>query len=182
MKDTQKDVECQERLEELKKFPRMFDWVDKYHQETPDAIAIIEYNTGAEVSWKDFATATKAFAAKLLSMGIKKGDVVATTLPLLKEHVYLLYACNRIGAILAPLDLRLKVKEVDHCFRKMKPKAYFTLGKTEVADFRPILEAMIASHSKAKGGSCEIFVQFQKEDDLIVDFFLSIKRAIDKGI
>ena len=44
-------------------------------------------------------------------MGLKKGDVVATTLPLLKEHVYLMYACMRIGAIFAPLDLRLKVEE-----------------------------------------------------------------------
>lgn len=175
------DVECKQRWEELKQYPRMFDWVDRYTKEKPDTIALIEYNTSAEVSWKSFSDASKAFAAKLISMGVKKGDVVATTLPLLKEHVYLMYACFRVGAIIAPLDLRLKTREVDHCFRKMQPKVYFTLGKTEVADFRPILEAMIKNHSVKNGGCCEHFVQFQKEDDLVVDGAIGLSAFV-KGI
>ena len=80
----------------------------------------------------------------MLSIGIKKGDIVATSLPALKEHVYLMYACYRIGAIICPLDVRLKIPEVDYCFSKLKPKAYFCLGNTPMNDFRPIIEAMIA--------------------------------------
>jgi acyl-CoA synthetase (AMP-forming)/AMP-acid ligase II len=147
----------------------MFDWVDKWAKEKPNDIALIEYNTGEEVTWKDFATKSKAFAAKLLKLGIKKGDVVATMLVLLKEHVYLMYACYRIGAVIAPLDPRLKVKEVDRCFEQMRPKAFFCLGNTPVTDFRPIIAEMIKKHASANGGPCEHFIQFQKEADQIVE-------------
>ena len=126
--------------------------------------AIIEHNTGETVTWKQFNTSVSAFAAKLLSIGLVKGDVVATSLPLLKEHVYLIYACYRIGVIIAPLDLRLKAKEIITCMGKIKPKAYFFLGKTPVADFRPIIREVMAACP-----SIRHWVQFQKEADLIMD-------------
>jgi len=169
MRDPEKDEKCKELYNELATYSRMFDWVDRWAKEKPNYIALIEYNTGEKVTWKDFATKSKAFAAKLLKMGIHKGDVVATLLVLLKEHVYLMYACYRIGAILAPLDPRLKAHEVDRCFEQMKPKAFFCLGNTPVTDFRPIISEMIEKHGKANGGSCEYFIQFQKEADQIVD-------------
>lgn len=189
MREKEKDKECLKLAEELKQYPRMFDWVDRYAKEKPNDIALIEYNTGEQVTWKDFATKSKAFAAKLLSMGLKKGDVIATMLVLLKEHVYLFYACYRIGVIIAPLDPRLKIPEVDMCFTKIKPKAYFSLGKTDVTDFRPIIEEMMKKHGKANGGSCEYFIQFQKEQDLIVkgaigitDFAADIKKIFIKAL
>lgn len=168
MKDPAMDRECRRRHEELARHPRLFDWVDRWAREKPKARAIVEYNTGDEVAWKDFALKTRAFAAKLLAIGIRKGDVVATSLPLLKEHVYLMYACSRIGAIVAPLDLRLKLPEVDYCFSRMRPRAYFSLGRTDAADFRPILSGMIAKYGTANGGPCAHFVQFQKEADHVV--------------
>nr|MDO8085107.1 class I adenylate-forming enzyme family protein [Candidatus Sigynarchaeum springense] len=163
MKDPKMDEECKRQYARL--LPRMFDYVDKYAKERPEDIAIIEYDTGEKVSWKEFALKTKAMAAKLLSMGIKKGDVVATTLVLLKEHVFLMYACYRIGAIIAPLDPRLKVAEVDACFTQAKPKAYFFLGKTPVNDFRPMVEEIKKKH----GETCKHWIQFQgsKEDGII---------------
>ena len=169
MWDPQKDQRCLDFNKELENYSRMFDWVDRWAKEKPKELALIEYNTGDEITWKDFATKSKAFAAKLLSLGIKKGDVVATMLVLLKEHVYLMYACYRIGAILAPLDPRLKSHEVDQCFQKMQPKAFFCLGNTPVTDFRSIITDMINKHGKSNGGSCEHFIQFQKEEDQIVD-------------
>jgi fatty-acyl-CoA synthase len=169
MRDQQKDELCKKLYQELDHYSRMFDWVDRWAKEKPNDIALIEYNTGEQVNWKDFATKSKAFAAKLLKMGVKKGDVVATTLVLLKEHIYLMYACYRIGAIIAPLDPRLKAHEVDNCFKQMKPKVFFCLGKTQVTDFRPIISEMINKHGKANGGSCQHFIQFQKETDEIVE-------------
>ena len=174
MRDPQKDQKCLELAKELDTYPRMFDWVDRWARERPNELALIEYNTGEEVTWKEFSIKSKAFAAKLLKMGIGKGDVVATMLVLLKEHIYLMYACYRIGAIIAPLDPRLKTDEVDRCFQQMKPKAFFCLGRTEVTDFRLIISAMIERHGKTNGGSCEYFIQFQKEKDEIVSGAQSI--------
>jgi acyl-CoA synthetase (AMP-forming)/AMP-acid ligase II len=159
MRDPKMDEACIRRYDEMNQqgLTRMFDWVDKYAMERPNDLAIIEYNTETEITWKEFASATKAFAAKLLDLGLKKGDVVASMLPLLKEHVFLMYACYRIGVIFAPLDLRLKVKEVDYCFKKMKPKAFFFLGYTEVNDFRELIGEIMDIHED----TCEHWIQFE---------------------
>jgi fatty-acyl-CoA synthase len=145
------------------------DYVKKYAAENPDGTAIIEYNTGEKVSWKKFNTSVSAFAAKLLSLGLKKGDVVATSLPLLKEHIYLIYACYRVGLIVAPLDLRLKTAEIQYCLDKIKPKIYFFLGKTPVVDFRPMIQEVMKKSDYVK-----TWVQFQKEKDLIIEGAMGI--------
>lgn len=172
MRNPESDKECFQRMEELKNRPFLPDWVDYWASIKPDEIAIIEYNTGEKITWKKFNTATKAFAAKLLKIGLKKGDIIATTLVLLKEHVYLMYACWRIGVIIAPLDPRLKLEEVDRCFNQMKPKAYFFLGKTPVNDFRPMVEELMKKH----GSYCKIWVQFQKEPELIIPGAIGISE------
>lgn len=183
LKDPKQNEACLRGYETLK--PRLFDYVDHWARVKPDGIALIEYNTGEKVTWKDFATKSKAFAAKLHSMGLKKGDVVATTLPLLKEHVYLMYGCFRAGVIVAPLDLRLKVDEVDRYFAKMKPKAYFFLGHTPIVDFRPMVRELMEKHS----GTCKHWIQFQKEADLIIpgatgitEFASNIKSTYIKSL
>jgi acyl-CoA synthetase (AMP-forming)/AMP-acid ligase II len=182
MKDPKKDALCREAYAKL--LPNIADYVALYAKERPKDTAIIEHNTGEVVSWKQFNTSVSAFAAKLLSIGIKKGDIVATSLPLLKEHVYLIHACYRIGAIVAPLDLRLKAKEVQYCMDKMKPKVYFFLGKTPVADFRPLIQEVMQGSPYVKH-----WVQFQKEADLIMkgavgitDFVKDIKKVFIKSI
>ena len=161
MNQYQKD-RCNELFRSL--LPNMADYVARYGKEKPKENAIIEHNTGETIPWKQFNTAIDAFSAKLLSIGLKKGDIVATSLPLLKEHIYLMYACYRVGLIIAPLDLRLKTKELQYCLDKMKPKAYFFLGKTPVADFRPMIRDVMARCPFVKH-----WVQFQKERELIID-------------
>ncbi len=180
MNDPEKDKKCLELYKELDDYPTMIDYVDRWAKEKKDEIALYEYNKDEEVTWKEFKKMTKVFAAKLLDMGVEKGDVVATTLVLLKEHVYLIYACYRIGAIIAPLDPRLKEKEIDRCFEKMQPKVYFSLGKTEVNDFRPNIEAMIKKYGAQNGGPCEYFIQFDEEPESVVDGGIHISAFADE--
>ena len=182
MKDQKKRQLCGEMYEGL--LPNMADYVARYASKIPKDLAIIEHNTGEQVTWKQFNTSVSAFAAKLLSIGLKKGDIVATSLPLLKEHIYLMYACYRIGVVIAPLDLRLKAGEVQYCMDKMKPKAYFFLGNTPVADFRPLVKEVMQGSPYIKH-----WVQFQKEADQIMegavgvaDFVKDIKKVFIKSL
>lgn len=149
----------------------MADYVENFAEIKKDRIAIIEHDTGEKISWKAFNRAIEAFAAKLLSIGLKKGDIVATSLPLLKEHIYLIYACYRTGIIVAPLDLRLKAEEIKYCLNRIKPAAYFFLGRTPVADFRPIVSEVMKDISFVKH-----WVQFQKEEDEIIDGAIGITK------
>ncbi len=162
MKDPAKDRRCQEMIAALR--PSLADDVAHWARVKGAAPAIIEHATGTVVSWKQLDTSVSAFAAKLLAVGLRPGDVVATSLPLLKEHVYLMYACFRVGLIVAPLDLRLKAKEVQYCFDRVKPKAYFFLGETPVADFRPLVREVMAGSPYV-----EHWVQFQKDPGGVVD-------------
>ena len=108
----------------------------------PDALAFINADTGVEVTWARFEQAATAFALKLLDMGFKKGDFLATSLPLLTEHIFLEYACFKIGVIFTPLDLRLKGPEVIRSLALVKARGYAFLGKTAAADFGDLGKAV----------------------------------------
>jgi acyl-CoA synthetase (AMP-forming)/AMP-acid ligase II len=163
---------CQLLAREL--LPCLADYVTHWARVRPGDVALIEHDTGQQVTWARFEKAVEAFAAKLLSLGLRRGDVIATSLPFLKEHVFLEYACFRIGVIVAPLDLRLKVDEIRQAFEQIQPKAWFFLGNTPRVDFRPIV-AEVMRASMASATPCRHWVQFQADADGILDGAVHVK-------
>ena len=115
---------------------RLNDYVDHWAAKLADRPAMIQHEDGKTVGYARFRTLIDYFALRLIAMGIKPGDRVASLLVLVPEHLALLYACLRIGAILAPLDVRLKDEEVVRDINKIDPRAFFFLGDTPVRDFR----------------------------------------------
>ncbi len=85
------------------RLPLVNSYIEKWAAETPDALALIQHEDDRSFTYKKFASLVDFFALKLLDMGIGKGDTVATLLVLLPEHIFLMYACFKIGAIIAPL-------------------------------------------------------------------------------
>ncbi len=119
--------------------------ISKWARQTPDEVAIVEVDTGREYTYQQFDQITTALAMKLLRLGFQKGDFLATSLPLLAEHIFLEYACFKIGAIHAPLDLRLKAPEVIRSLGLIQAKGFAFLGQTPVADFSA-LGAAVQQH------------------------------------
>ncbi|MHA1732651.1 MAG: class I adenylate-forming enzyme family protein [Promethearchaeota archaeon] len=142
--------------------------VAKWAKEKPNAIAIIDAEDGREVSWAEFDQSTTAVALKLLDMGFEKGDIFVSTLPLLVEHIFIEYACFKIGVLFVPLDLRLKPPEVIRSVKILgdRVKAYAFLGKVTVAgnevDFGPLGAAV-----KQNCPNVEYLVQFCKPDEAV---------------
>lgn len=153
-----------ERLE-----PNCADAIRRYAVEKPDAVAFIMHVTGRKISWRQFDDAVNAYAARLLSHGLNKGDIIATILTLTEAHIYLIYACYRIGLTIAPLDIRLKEAEIQYAMDKLTPKAVFFLGKTPPADFRPLVAAIMKKTPSAK-----LWVQLQPGDDTILEGAISL--------
>ena len=110
------------------KLPLLNDYPKKWAGIEPAKPALVQHEDGKTVTYKQFNTLVDLFALRLLDMGIGKGDRVATMLVLVPEHVILMYACFKIGAIIAPLDVRLKEAEVVRDLGKIKPKAFFSWG------------------------------------------------------
>nr|CAG4717946.1 unnamed protein product [Naegleria fowleri] len=164
------------------KLMRLFDLVD-YHAGSGKGSKFVlrEFNTNEDVTWKQLQQSSVAFSAKLLECGVQKGDIIATSLPFLKEHIYLIFACMRLGAVIAPLDLRLKEHEIAKCFEAIKPKMYFFLGNIPVSDFRPMVKNLMKQFKKDEDDTTDNsqrcvthWIQFQKESDQIIDGAIGI--------
>ncbi len=160
------------------KLPLLNSYIEKWAKESPDKPALIQHEDGKTITYKKFNDLVDFFALRLLDMGIKKGDRVATMLVLIPEHVLLMYACFKIGAIIAPLDVRLKENEVVRDLEKIKPKAFFFLGKTPVIDFRDMGIAV-----RENCPYVEHLVQFtpNPEPGDIIDGATSITAMMAKG-
>lgn len=117
---------------------RLHDVVRYWAERRPDAPALITSETGRPVNWMEFERYTMALAGTFKKLGIAKGDFVATLLPMTAEHVQLEYACFRLGAIVAPLDLRLTEEEMLRAIEQLRPKALFGLGVKGALDLRPL--------------------------------------------
>ena len=162
----------------MKRLPRLNDYIDHWSEKRPDQAAMIQYEDGKTVSYNQFQSYIDYFALRLLDMGIKKGDRVATQLVLVPEHVMLMYACFKIGAMIAPLDLRLKKEEIVRDINKITPKAFFFLGNTPVTDFREIGKAV-----KASCPGVDHLVQFTPDPKPgeIIEGAISITDMMKKG-
>lgn len=114
---------------------RIFDSVDYWAARKPDAAAIVNASRGNRLSWAQLQGMSLAVAAELQRLGFRHGDFLATSLPLLNEHIVLEYACFRAGVIHVPLDLRLSLAEVLRSLGLVQAKAFVYLGKTATADF-----------------------------------------------
>ena len=160
------------------KLPLLNSYIEKWAKETPEKPALVQHEDDKTITYKKFDSLVDYFALRLLDMGIKKGDRVATMLVLIPEHVLLMYACFKIGAIIAPLDVRLKEMEVVRDIDKIKPKAFFFLGNTPVIDFREM--------GKAVRDNCpyvEHLVQFTPDPapGELLDGAISITDMMAKG-
>jgi fatty-acyl-CoA synthase len=153
------------------------DYIEKWAKERPDHVAMIQHEDNRSLTYKKFYSLIDFFALRLLDMGIQKGDRVATQLVLVPEHLMLMYACFKIGAIIAPLDLRLTESEVVRDINKIAPKAFFFLGNTPVKDFRKVGQAVEKGCS-----SVEHLVQFTPDPKVgdIIDKAVSITALMDK--
>jgi acyl-CoA synthetase (AMP-forming)/AMP-acid ligase II len=136
--------------------------VEKWARETPDAIAMVEVESGREISYQYFDAVSTALAIKLVDLGFQKGDFFASSLPLIAQHVFLEYACFKVGVIFAPLDLRLKGAEVVRSLAMINAKGFAFLGATAVADFRELGRLV-----KKECPSVEQLLQFSPPEETI---------------
>jgi acyl-CoA synthetase (AMP-forming)/AMP-acid ligase II len=90
----------------------LYDYVEKWANEKPEDIAMIDADDGRFFTWSAFREAVNMIALQLLEDGWQKGDIIVSMLPLLPEHIFFEYACFRIGVIFCPIDVRLKGDEV----------------------------------------------------------------------
>ncbi|MHA1732915.1 MAG: class I adenylate-forming enzyme family protein [Promethearchaeota archaeon] len=147
------------------------DYPAKYAEERPDDIALIDADDGRWVTWREFDNAIKMIALRLKDMGLKKGDIVVSMLPLLLEHIYFEYACFKLGVVFCPLDVRLKEQELVRCVQLLDPaaKVFLHADDTESDDrYNRKVFYPFKQYARAVKETCpfvEHFVQFSPVED-----------------
>ena len=88
------------------------DWIAKWADYTPDKIAVTSYDNLESYTYADLHKYADHLLSYLLDLNIQEGDRIAV----LAEHgpfyLVLFSACQRLGAILTPLNYRLSQTEI----------------------------------------------------------------------
>src|SRR5215470_3167911 len=88
----------------------------------PDAVAFV--SDGEVWSYRRLADDVERLTQALLARGLEPGDRVALHMANLPELVAAYYACFRIGAIAAPLNIRFKTDELRPLLKRLQPALY----------------------------------------------------------
>ena len=88
-------------------------------------------------------------ANALIALGVQKGDRVAMWLPNCPEFITTFFGIIKIGAIVVPLNILFKAREVEYLLSNSETKVLVTMASCldilqEVRDHLPHLETVLA--------------------------------------
>ncbi len=87
-------------------------YLRQHAQERPHAAAILWY--GHAVTWAELDRASDAFAARLASLGVRKGDPIALFMNNCPQYVMAHYGIQKLGAIVCPCGPLYKEHELEY--------------------------------------------------------------------
>ena len=92
--------------------PKMkaYDYVYERNKNFPNQVALSYL--GRTIKYEEFFRKIDQVAASFKSIGVKRGDIVTMAMATSPEMVYILYALNKIGAVVNIIDPRLTGKEI----------------------------------------------------------------------
>lgn len=111
-------------LRETEKKP-VFDFLRQAAAKHPEKDALIYLHH--IMNYGDLDLFSDRVAAYLASLGLKKGDRVATMLPNCTQHAIAIYGILKAGCIMVPFNVMLKEQEVAYILEQSGAKAIFCL-------------------------------------------------------
>ena len=98
------------------------DWASKWAVYNPDGIAISEYETERQLTWRQLNDSATLLAIHLTEVsGLGIGDRVAVLADNCLEYIILFCAMQKTGCVLVPLNYRLAPPEIDHLLSDSDP-------------------------------------------------------------
>jgi malonyl-CoA/methylmalonyl-CoA synthetase len=84
-------------------------WVDR-----PDAVVIVDYDSGLELTGRDMARSTEAIAGQIADLGITSGDRVILSANPGSATALTFVALLRLGAVVVPVNTAATPREIAH--------------------------------------------------------------------
>jgi fatty-acyl-CoA synthase len=89
-----------------------FDWIEQHADIRPSKVALIDDWRDLTITYGELGDRVRRLAAWLVAEGLGRGDRVAFLAENTTDIFEALFACERVGAILVPLNWRLAVPEL----------------------------------------------------------------------
>ncbi len=130
---------------------------------------------GKNFSYSETLNNINEIVRALSAYGIKKDDVVASSLPGTPEGIFLIYAINKIGAIYCAFDCRAKKEEIKETISTFSPKLCF-VPDFQLKEFNDITSCNIVYINPAHsiGAFSKLFAH-------IGDFFTGRSLLVSKN-
>src|SRR6516165_8562524 len=97
---------------------------DLHNQVASDPKAFVFAKNKKVWTWGRLTSEVNRLARGLIGLGIQPGDRVALHMANLPELVVAYLACFKVGAIAAPLNIRLKKTELELLLQRLRPSLY----------------------------------------------------------
>ncbi len=118
----------------------LYEYLYKESQDCLKSSAISFY--GKNISYEEMLHNINETVRALRTFGIKKDDVVASSLPGTPEGIYLIYAINKIGAVYCAFDCRAKSDEIEETIKTFSPKLCF-VPDFQIKEFKNIKDCYV---------------------------------------
>lgn len=122
----------------IPRFQALWQYVEYWSEIDPDFPTLRQDER--IVTSKEFEKFTDNIAKAFINIGVRKGDRIATILPVSIEYVLTMIAAGKVGAILVPMDIKFRKEDIKRILSHVKPKILVTLPN--VGDFN-IIETLI---------------------------------------
>ncbi|MFB6125328.1 MAG: o-succinylbenzoate--CoA ligase [Halanaeroarchaeum sp.] len=90
----------------------MRDWLSLRRAATPSSTALVAVSDGRTWTYRELDDAVDATAGRLASAGVERGDRVGVVMETRPAFVRLVWAVQRLGAVLVPVNARLTAPEM----------------------------------------------------------------------
>ncbi len=118
-------------------------WVDKWAAETPDAVIAISMDK--TLTYKDVRESADRFAAGLLGLGFKNGDVIGFQLPNIPEILVAYLGIQAIGAVPSLMHMPYRATELEPLLNHVEAKGVVCLAASEAYDAPATFEELKSS-------------------------------------
>lgn len=120
----------------------LLDLLHNHVQDHPLRIAVVDapnredFFPGAarRLDYRTLWAETESLAARLLSFGIGRDDIICVQLPNTVELVQMYFACNMLGAIISPVPIQYREHELDLILRTSGARAIVSYSHGEGAE------------------------------------------------
>ena len=147
--------------------PNVANYLENAMLAHPNKLALIFEEQG-QWTFKELDETINQVANGLIAMGVKKGDRVTLFLPNCAEALFWYFGIMKMGAIVNPLNMMLKEKELDYIVGDCEP--------TIIVTAKEVLDAPLKVFSKPDNKIKTMFVVNGDEGNNIINYENWVKK------